>query len=196
MRGQTINAWRPFSSCSRTNFHDRFFTASPDTRLVITRFVAQGMNAASGSFTVTNSGGETLAYTISDTNDDEIDWISLEPTEGVSTGEADKIAIAFATSGLANGRSEGTIGVSAGGATNSPQSILVVLFVGGDPSLESRWDTFNWDTDNWGPIPEPSSMLLNFSALVALAGLHRIRGSSRSKSRRQTARCRVADQRA
>lgn len=175
-------------------------TATPPTislsRVMISRIVARGMDADSSSFTVTNSGGETLLYSITDTNDDPIDWISLSPTGGSSTGESDTIAIVFATSGLANGQFEGTITVSAPGATNTPRSISIVLSVGGNPALESRWDVFSWDADDWGPIPEPSSMLLNLSALVALAGLYRLRALGRCNDRERTARCRVRHTRA
>ena len=84
---------------------------------------AQGSNASSQSFQVSNSGGGTLSYTISDS----ATWLSVTPTSGTSTGEQDTITVAYATSGLPAGTYSATITVTASGATNSPQMIPVSL---------------------------------------------------------------------
>jgi probable HAF family extracellular repeat protein len=85
----------------------------------------KGRNAASQSFTVQNSGGGTLSYTVSD----NATWLSVTPTSGTSTGEQDIITVSYATSGLSSGEHNATITISAPGATGTPKTIGVILFV-------------------------------------------------------------------
>jgi hypothetical protein len=83
----------------------------------------QGANAASQSFTVTNSGGGTLSYSISD----DQAWLSCSPASWTSTGEADIITVTYSTSALAVGPYTATITVS--GAPAASQTIAVALTV-------------------------------------------------------------------
>jgi hypothetical protein len=74
-------------------------TATPTIQLSTTSLTpstTQGANAASQTFTVSNSGGGTLDYSIS------VDqtWLSCTPTGGTSTDEQDTITVNYATSGL------------------------------------------------------------------------------------------------
>jgi outer membrane protein assembly factor BamB len=85
----------------------------------------QGQNAANQSFTVRNTGGGTLSYTI--TQDQT--WFSCTPASGTSTGETDTLTVNYATSGLVVGTYTGTITVTAPGATGSPRTIAVSLTV-------------------------------------------------------------------
>ncbi len=87
--------------------------------------VTVGGNAASQSFTVTNSGAGTLNYTIAD----DAAWLDCAPNSGDSTGEADTIDVTYTTSALAIGIYNATITVSDPGATNNPQTITVTLTV-------------------------------------------------------------------
>jgi hypothetical protein len=85
----------------------------------------QGQNAASQSFAVWNSSGGTLSYTITD----NATWLSCSPTSGSSTGEHDTITVNYSTTGLALGTYQGTITITAAGASNSPKTIPVTLEV-------------------------------------------------------------------
>jgi PKD repeat protein len=92
----------------------------------------QGTNASSQSFTVRNSGGGTLSYTISD----DAAWLSSSPPSGTSTGEADTITVSFATSGLGTGDYSATITVS-GGAGVVSKTITVSLWVARSPRIRT-----------------------------------------------------------
>jgi len=85
----------------------------------------EGSNAPSDSFTVSNSGGGTLSYSISD----DASWLSCNPPAGTSTGEADTITVTYSTSSLSPDTYNATITVSDSAATNNPQTIAVTLTV-------------------------------------------------------------------
>jgi len=86
----------------------------------------EGSNPANDSFTVQNTGGSTtLNYSISD----NVGWLSCNPDNGTSDGEADTITVTYAASGLSADTYNGTITVSDPAATNSPQTIAVTLTV-------------------------------------------------------------------
>jgi probable HAF family extracellular repeat protein len=86
---------------------------------------AQGSNAPSESFQISNSGGGTLNYSISV----DASWLSCNPTSETSTGERDTITVSYTTSGLAAGAYSATITIEAAGASNTPQTIPVSLTV-------------------------------------------------------------------
>jgi len=94
----------------------------------------QGSNAASQTFTVSNSGGGTLSYSISD----NVSWLSCSPTSGTSTGEADTITVTYSTSSLSAGTYNGTITISDPNASNNPQTIAVTLTVSPPPPTITR----------------------------------------------------------
>ncbi|NLE59220.1 MAG: hypothetical protein GX616_12725 [Planctomycetes bacterium] len=97
-------------------------TRSPAT---LTPSCSQGSNASSQTFTVQNTGGSTLSYSITDNQT----WLSVTPTSGTSTGEVDTITVNYTTSGLAAGTYYATITISDANATNNPQTIAVTLTV-------------------------------------------------------------------
>jgi hypothetical protein len=94
----------------------------------------QGGNPTSQTFTISNSGGGTLSYTISD----NVAWLSCSPTTGTSTGETDTITVTYAASSLAAGTYNGTITITDPNATNNPQTIAVTLTVSPPASLISE----------------------------------------------------------
>ena len=81
---------------------------------------AGGANPASQSFTISNTGSGTLAWTASD----NAAWLSLSPATGTNTGTVTATAN---LSGLAAGTYSGTITTSAAGATTRtiPVSLTV-----------------------------------------------------------------------
>jgi hypothetical protein len=83
------------------------------------------------SFTVRNSGGGTLSYSVSD----DASWLSVSPASGSSAGEADLISVSFAASNLAPGTYTAAITVQ-GGAGVIPRTVPVNLTVSSQtPSL-------------------------------------------------------------
>ena len=83
----------------------------------------EGTDAPSQTFNVSNSGGGTLSYSISDNRN----WLSCSPSSGTSTGEQDTITVNYNTSGLSAGTSNATITISDPNADNNPQTIAVSL---------------------------------------------------------------------
>lgn len=79
----------------------------------------------SDTFEVRNSGQGTLNYLV----DVNRSWMSVSPSNGSSNGEWDVIEATADSSGLGAGDYSGTISVSSGDATNSPQEIDVTLTI-------------------------------------------------------------------
>jgi len=99
----------------------------------LSRTITEGSNAQSQTFTVRNTGGGTLNYSISDNSN----WLSVSPSSGTSTGEQDTITVSYATSGLSAGSYSATITVTDTNASNSPQTISVSLAVNAQVSPPS-----------------------------------------------------------
>jgi hypothetical protein len=87
--------------------------------------IIQGTNAPNQTFTVSNSGVGTLSYSITD----NVSWLSVNPSFGTSTGEADTITVSYTTSGLPIGTHNATITISDPSADNNPQLISVTMTV-------------------------------------------------------------------
>ena len=85
----------------------------------------EGSNAPDDTFTIANSGTGTLDYTITD----NVTWLSVAPSDGISTGETDTITVDYSTATLPFGSYTGTITISVPQAGNSPQTIAVDLQV-------------------------------------------------------------------
>ncbi len=102
-----------------------------------------GTNPVAQAFSLTNTGGGTLSWTLSD----NATWLQLNTASGTTTTETDTISASVTTSGLAAGTYNGIITVTASGASNSPRQIPVSLTlsatVAGTASL-----TWNANTDS------------------------------------------------
>lgn len=95
-----------------------------------------GANPAGKAFSISNAGGGTLSWTVSDNTG----WLSVSPTSGTNTGAV----TAFANlSGLAAGTYSGSITISATGATNSPRTIPVSFTVSSTTST-TKSATLTW----------------------------------------------------
>lgn len=82
-----------------------------------------GMNLPNDTFDVQNTGSGLMNYTITE----EISWLSVSATEGMSGGEVDEITVTYDTAGISIGTHTGTITVEAPNVTGSPQTIDVTL---------------------------------------------------------------------
>lgn len=93
------------------------------TQLV--RNVVRGQNLASDTFTIRNTGGGLMSYSISENSE----WLSVNPTSGDAAGETDIITITYNTSSLAVGPYSAVLTVTAPGADNSPRTVTINLTV-------------------------------------------------------------------
>ncbi len=91
--------------------------------------VQGGANPATQTLSITNTGGETLSWSVSD----DAPWLTLTPTAGTAPSS---VIATVDTTGLTAGPYNATITVTAPGATNSPQTVPVTLTVTtGPPSF-------------------------------------------------------------
>lgn len=93
----------------------------------IVRTVTEGQNLPNDSFTVWNSGGLTLNYTITDDGS----WMEAIPAAGSCTTETDTITICYTVGDLLPGSYSATITISDPNSTNKTETISVSLTVEG-----------------------------------------------------------------
>ena len=84
--------------------------------------VQSGANPTNQTLSLTNTGGGTLSWSVSDT----ATWLTLSPASGTAPGST---TMSVNTSGLTAGSYNATITVAATGATNTPQAVPVTLTV-------------------------------------------------------------------
>jgi len=91
-----------------------------------------------------NSGIEILNWSVSD----DAAWLSENPTNGSSTGAHDttSVAVSVNTAGMSDGNYSANITITAPGAGNSPQTVLVSLYVGqiGPPPPQPWLNRYWW----------------------------------------------------
>ncbi|MFA7157823.1 MAG: choice-of-anchor Q domain-containing protein, partial [Kiritimatiellia bacterium] len=114
-------------------------TVNPKARLAkdvisITNIVTEGYDAPSKTFKVWNSSGYyTLQYTLSD----NVDWLVLSPSSGMSSGEEDTITAEFSTERLTPGISNAVItivgrtfdGIHSDSSADATQQVAVTVLV-------------------------------------------------------------------
>ena len=98
-------------------------------------------NPANQSLTITNTGGGSLSWNVSD----NANWLSLNPTSGSST--PGPVTASVNTSGLVAGTYNAAITVTASGAANTPQTVPVSLVVTA-PSTGAATLTWNASTSS------------------------------------------------
>ena len=86
-----------------------------------------GSNPANETLEIWNSGVDTLHWTLSD----DAAWLSENPTSGSSMTERDTVVLSVDITGMSDGAYSTSITITAPGASNSPQTVPVALYVGG-----------------------------------------------------------------
>src|SRR5690625_3912405 len=123
-------------------YHDVTVTASTQPVLAVSRAQFAASVPAGGSttdsFTVSNEGTGTLAWTASVTQGAA--WLSVSPSSGTGPGT---VEVSIDADGLPAGAHQGTIVVAAPGATGSPVTIPVALDVLGDGTTHLVLDYAN-----------------------------------------------------
>ncbi len=84
-----------------------------------------GANPASQTLSLWNSGTGTLTWSATDS----ADWLILSPTSGSSAGETANIVLSVDISGMNAGTHAALITISAPGAANTPQTVVVNLTI-------------------------------------------------------------------
>ncbi len=98
-----------------------------------------GGNPASQTFAVSNTGGGTLNWSVSD----NAGWLSCSPASGTDSGT---VTVSVDITGLTAGTYSGTISVSDASATNSPQTIAAGLTVSGSGVDNPPFGSFDTPT--------------------------------------------------
>jgi len=86
-----------------------------------------GSNPAPEILEIWNSGIDRLDWSLSD----DADWLSEDPTGGSSIGEHDTVVLSVDIAGMSAGAYSASITIAAPGASNSPQTVPITLYVGG-----------------------------------------------------------------
>lgn len=84
-----------------------------------------GANPQSQTFTISNTGGGTLSWSITD----DAGWLSVNPTSGTTTTETDTITVSVDITGLSANTYTATITISTPGAIETSQQIPVTLYM-------------------------------------------------------------------
>jgi len=100
-------------------------------------------NPANQTLSLTNTGGGTLSWSVSD----NASWLTVSPTSGTTTTETDAVPVSVNLASLAAGTYNGTITITASGATNSPQTVTVTLTVTAPPTTGTATLTWNANTE-------------------------------------------------
>jgi len=100
---------------------------SPD-QLMFQAYV--GRNPSSQNLSIRNNGGGTISYTITK----NASWLSVSPTSGVSTGQANSHRVSINVGGLSAGVRQAVITVTDPNASNSPQLAGVTLEIDSLPT--------------------------------------------------------------
>lgn len=149
---QTVNVSLDCTLGPTINLDQTSFTINADV----------GAVALDQTLNVSNSGGGTLNYSITD----NAAWLTVNPTQGSSTGEQDPIAISASCVSLAPGDYSGIVTITATGATNSPQTVSVSLTCTGCPNpnkigsdvritndaAASSWPNITWTGSEYGVV--------------------------------------------
>ncbi len=120
--------------------------------------VAGGSNPASKTFTILNSGGQTLNWIISNSEP----WLNLSPVSGT---EAEVITLTVDITGLAFDNYFDMIVITDPSASNSPVSIPVYLGIGSDLPIIEVHDQFNYVN-----IPTPTSSIPPWTFSISNGG--------------------------
>ena len=92
----------------------------------------------SSAFYITNSGGGTLSWSVSES----LSWISKSPSSGTTTSETDTIQVNINTAGLSGGLHSGTISISSNGGSST---VSVSVAIDTTPPTLSITDPSNND---------------------------------------------------
>lgn len=119
--------------------------------------VQGGSNPATQVLNITNTGGGTMSWSVSD----NAAWLSEAPTSGSGNGST---TLSVNISGLAANTYNATITVTATGATNTPQTVPVTLVVAPKPvHIVLNPTSFSFSATEGGSNPSNQTMVISNS---------------------------------
>ena len=125
--------------------------------------VQNGSLPASKSFTIANSGGGTLNWTVTE----GISWLDVSPSSGSSNSVA--INVTLSTTNLTPNTYTGTIAVSSNNADNSPQNINVSYVVSTpNPHISVTPTALTFRGAQYGTLPSNQTILIQNSGTGTL----------------------------
>jgi uncharacterized protein (TIGR03437 family) len=124
-------------------------------------FTVQAGGTAPAPQQISIGGGSALSYTVSAGGSA---WLSVSPGNGTTPGNA---SVSVNPSGLSAGTYNGTITVTASGASNSPQTVAVALTVTPAPTLTVSPATLTFSYQVGGTAPAAQSISIGASSAVA-----------------------------
>jgi predicted secreted protein len=109
-----------------------------------------GSNPANRTLDIWNSGGGTLNWSVSD----NAAWLSENPTTGSSTSEHDTVAVSVDIAGMSAGDYSANITITAPGASNNPQIVLVSLHISSPaPEISFSPESLTFTAGEGGSTP-------------------------------------------
>lgn len=127
-------------------------------------FIAEiGENPADQVLTVSNIGGGTLDWQVSES----CSWLTVEPNSGSSTGETDDVNLSVDISGLSAGNYYCALTISDPNAENNPQTVAVNLQLSG-PTIDLSATQFQFAALEGGVNPEEQILSVSNSGVGIL----------------------------
>ncbi|MHC4500645.1 MAG: right-handed parallel beta-helix repeat-containing protein, partial [Planctomycetota bacterium] len=102
-----------------------------------------GENPADQVLTIRNSGGLVLDWEISY----DCNWLTIDPVSGSSTGQANEVTLSADIAGLFPSHRNCVLVISSAQASNSPQSVEVILHVEGEFRVPQDYPTIQSAVD-------------------------------------------------
>lgn len=119
-----------------------------------------GSKATSFTFNVTNTGEGTLEWVVTD----DQDWITVSPTSGSTTSEADVITVTVDRIGLASGSYSGTVNITSNAGNQDISISMTVMEL--PPVKGVCYGPFrDGQNPNWGPYPSENEIREDMSIL-------------------------------
>lgn len=129
--------------------------------------VQVGGSPSPQSIDIRNGGGGTLSYTITSSES----WISVSPSNGTSTGGANRHTVSVDSGGKGAGTYTGTLTITAPGAANSPQLVSVTLQITSVPTNNEIGVTCNPGSAKAGDTVNCSVYIYGNTKSIAAFGL-------------------------
>jgi len=114
-----------------------------------------GSNPADQTLEISNSGVDTISWTLSD----DAGWLSENPTSGSSTGEPDTVDVSVDIAGMSDGDYSANITITAPGAINSPWTVPVSLHIDSStPEISFDPESLSFTAGEGGSNPTPKTL--------------------------------------
>ena len=111
----------------------------------------------SDSFDIWNSGTGLLSYDIIES----CDWITINPTQGTSTGETDTITVTIDTTGLTTGLHSYDLTIDSNSETETLPVQVNIVEDTNEIIFYENWDTGIIDSSIWEKYGSPQSVIIN-----------------------------------